>query len=184
MSGSPPGCRALAGSDPGGGAFVYLAGLRLDHCRPIVASTATTQTNGTLVDVTSAAIADYAASVCADEVTRPISLGIVREAGPVDDGETPQQLTAPAVAGILGMHRSRVLEIPRDELPYTTSAGGPSRSGRRYYQPEDVEMYRMRRAGAGPSVPQLARALAEQDRRISELERRVERLEQERPPAG
>lgn len=70
-------------------------------------------------------------------------------------------LTASDVAEILGTHRGSVWRIPRDQLPYSTSAGGPERRGRRRYRRGDVERYRAGLPSVDPSIPD----------RVTELER-------------
>ena len=102
-------------------------------------------------------------------------------AGGGTSGE-PRKLTSKATAAQLGLTASQLNKLPANELPYTTSPGGPIRGGRRYYRPQDVAAYKALR-DAGPHwAAELNRAVHEQGREIDDLRTRVERLEQQ-PPA-
>lgn len=129
--------------------------------------------------MTSATAGSAPGTVCADVM---FPLVLVR-GGEVPDGAAGGRLTTSGVAALLGMHRSRVLEIPREHLPYETTPGGPERGGRRSYDPEHVETYRKWRAGTGPSVPELERTIADLGCRIAALEEWRSQVEGERPPA-
>lgn len=95
-----------------------------------------------------------------------------------------KRMTASDVGRELGVHRSRVLHISAEELPYTTSPGGKTGRGRRWYTPEDVAALKQRREAAGRTAREELAALREDvgalredvgelRQRLSEVERKL-----------
>ena len=64
------------------------------------------------------------------------------------------ELPSEAVAALLGVSRRTVQRIPREQLAYTTTPGGPLRKGHRKYRREDVEAYAATYLGRGTNATQ------------------------------